>query len=391
MKQAGGIPNRKIVAVAVEHTIALRNDRTVWTWGDNYSGQLGHGKTGGYLASPYRVASLNDITMVSTGCDHCVVLKSDGTVWSWGDNSEGQLGDGSLASRTVPSQVQGLSNVVDIACGGNFTLALKEDGTVWAWGNNLYGDLGRGTIGNENSDPTPTPIPGLEDVTAITTGDGHCLALSSDGSMWAWGDNTKNQLGFGDPYPEIPTGVMFGPEETREQLKAAVEWLEPIPKPVPRMSNVRLIIAGVDHSLCIKEDGTLWAWGGNWNGQLGIGNFEHGLVPTQVPGLADVLTVAGGGDHSLAVTGDGSLWAWGDNSTGKLGLGTAGAPIPQPTQVPGLENVIAVAVGEAYSIAVKDDGTIWTWGKNNSGQLGDGTTQDRLTPGQVSSGSLDSV
>jgi len=232
---------------------------------------------------------------IAAGLYHSITLKSDGTVWTWGDNQHGQLGDGTATDRTTPVQVQGLTGVVAIAGGSYHSLALKSDGTVWAWGSNSSGQLGNGTT---TKSYTPMQVQGLTGVVAIAAGGKHSLALKSDGTVWAWGDNWYGQLGNGT------TTNRFTPVQ------------------VQGLTGVVAIAGGYYHTIALKQDGTVWTWGYNWYGQLGDGTSSpHRTTPVQVQGLTGVVAIAGGYYHTVALKQDGTVWTWGSDSYGQLGDG----------------------------------------------------------------------
>ncbi len=297
---------------------------------------------------------------------HSIALKSDGTVWTWGDNSAGQLGDGTMTDSTTPIQVKALTDVVAVAAGSVHSIALKSDGTVWTWGNNKFGQLGVITTEecefgflNRICSTTPVQVPGFTDVIAITGGGFHTVALKSDGTVWS-------------------TSPVWSP--------TAVEFVG--------LTDVTAIAAGGYHTIALKTDGTVWAWGWNQYGQLGDGTTANSSTPVQVSGLTDVTAIAAGGNnffvgHSIALKSDGTVWAWGDNSAGQLGVttteiceiyfgkeGAASTPCSTTSvQVSDLTDVTAVAAGWLYTLALKNDGTVWTWGSNIYGQLGATTTE----------------
>ena len=276
--------------------------------------------------------------------------RADGTVLAWGRNFHGQLGDGTRTNRWTAVQASGLANTMAIACGAIHSLAVKADGTVWTSGYNGYGRLGDGSTTDREA---PVPVLGLSGVTAVAGGYEHSLALKSDGTVWAWGYNSLGQLGDGT---------------TTER------WT---PVPVSGLTGVTAIACGWDHSLAVKSDGTVWAWGSNWGGQLGDGTTTDRWSPVQVSDLAGVIAVAAGNAHSLATRSDGSLWAWGSNDAGQLGDGTNGTLHWTPFRIVGLTGVTGIAAGHRYSLALRDDGTVWAWGDNRFGLLGNGTTVDR--------------
>jgi len=283
---------RDVVAVAAgyRHSLALREDGTVWAWGKNY-GQLGDGTTQGDYSytPPVQVKGISDVkaitvAVVTFSSGHSLALKKDGTVWAWGSNYYGQLGDGTTERRYTPVQVKGLSDVAAITTAIDHTLALKKDGTVWAWGNNWSGQLGDGA-----TEPRYTPVQakGLRDMVAVAAGNSHSLALKKDGTVWAWGSNYYGQLGDG----------------TTERSYTPVQ--------VKGLSNVVAIATGSYHTLGLREDGTVWAWGWNPVGQLGDGTTERSYTAVQVKGLGNVVAIAAGESHNLALREDGTVWAWG--------------------------------------------------------------------------------
>ena len=191
--QVKGLNGVRAIAAGASHTIALKSDGTVWAWGYNESGQLGDG-TIIDSTTPVQVNGLEEVVAIACGYYHTIALKSDGTVWSWGYNVYGQLGDGTTIDNTMPVQVSGLEEVVAVACGASYTMALKSDGTVWTWGCNVYGQLGDGTTIEST---TPVQVSGLSSVVAIAGGYYSSVALRSDGTVWMWGCNGFNQLGDG--------------------------------------------------------------------------------------------------------------------------------------------------------------------------------------------------
>jgi hypothetical protein len=280
-----------------------------------------------------------------------------GTVAAWGSNSVGQLGNGATTDSSTPVQVSDLSGATTIASGWTHSLALGSDGVAWAWGHNEYGELGNSTATYSS---TPVQVSGLSGVTAIAAGLSYGLALRSDGSVWAWGLNGYGQLGNG----------------TATNTSTPVQ--------VTGLSGVTAIAAGLSHGLALRSDGTVWAWGRNPYGQLGNGTTADSSTPVQVTGLSGVTAIASGHLHSLALRTDGTVWAWGDGFYGGLGNGTVLTRASTPVQVSGLSEVTAIAGGFSYGLAVRTDGTVWGWGLNNYGQLGNGTTTNTSTPVQVS-------
>ncbi|MFF2931068.1 RCC1 domain-containing protein [Streptomyces mirabilis] len=329
-----------------------------WAWGDNAYGQVGDGTENIRLA-PVRPQGLAGVIGIAGGGWHSLALKYDGSVWAWGRNNAGQLGDGTPHYSDTRVMVGGVNGVIGISAGLEHSLALKRDGSVWAWGQNRDGQLGDGTRTARNA---PVIAQDVGRVKSIAAGAGHSLALKYDGSVWAWGDNFAGQLGDGTTTRRL-TGVLVG-----------------------GVADVIGIAAGVSYSLALKWDGTVWAWGNNSFGELGIGSTDplpshFQPVPVAIEGA--VAAIAAGMNHSLALMRDGTMWAWGLNSAGQLGDGTT-TDRHVPVKVQGVTGVVAIAAaGTGHSLALKSDGTVWAWGSNNWGQLGDGTQTDRHIPGKV--------
>ena len=253
------------------------------------------------------------------GNSHTLELKKDGTVWAWGDNRYGQLGNGTTEDSKAPVKVSGLDSVTAIAACFFQSVALKKDGTVWAWGYNGSGQLGNGST--ENS-ATPVQVSGLNGIQAIAAGNGHIVALKKDGTVWAWGSNRSGQLG----------------------TDSKVNFLTPVQ--VSGVSDITAVAAGRYHSIALKKDGTVWAWGYNGSGQLGDGTTSEGsFIPVQVSGLSGVTAITAGAHHCVAQKKDMTNWAWGDTFSGIHGNGIALEGSTKPFQLRGISDVTAVTAG----------------------------------------------
>ena len=366
-----------------------------------------------------------------------IVLRSDGTVWDWGLNSAGELGNGTTNNSALPLQVVGpggvgyLTSITAIMGGELHNFALRSDGTVWSWGFNYFGQLGDGSTnwGNfTNRSTTPVQVFGLTSVKSLGGRGYHSLALKNDGTIWCWGDNASGQLGIGVAFPgsggnsgtnrpvqvigltnpaSIAGGGFFSlalmPDSTVRawgdnssgQCGDGTTSNRYSPVTVVGLSNVVQISGGWFHAMALKADGTAWAWGENSRGELGNGSTTNCLTPVQVAGLSNVVSVWGGDNNSMALLADGTVWKWGENQYGELGNGTVDdgtVPHPMPQIVPGFTNVAVAICRDYHCICVKWDGTVWVWGDNRYGGCGDLTgnsvLRPRLMPGLVSNNTI---
>jgi alpha-tubulin suppressor-like RCC1 family protein len=361
------------------------------SWGDNARGQLGDGTTTGKQvpgAVEQSAALLGKtIVQIARGHDFALALTSEGQVFSWGDHSSGQLGTGgALTSRSLPAAITSfLTNkkVICIAAGHSHALALCSDNTLWAWGPSSQGRLGNGGTSGIYYSPTEvsrysssTALQG-KTVVSIAAGGQHSLALCSDGTLAAWGSNLKGQLGMNS------TAQQNEPKAVSQASEVSALFGK----------TVTAISAGTDHSMALCSDGTVVTWGGNDFGQLGINSTANSLVPVLVSTTEGVSALSGrtvvsmmaAGTHSRALCSDGAFIAWGSNSAGNLGDGTmTDRLVPVMVNAPGggtLQGRSIVAFTSSQALC--SDGTLAAWGNNASGQVGDNTTVDRLTPVSV--------
>lgn len=331
------------------HSLSLKNDSTVWVWGNNQYGQLGNG-TNINSNVPIQVNSLTDIIAIAGGYGHSLALKSDSTVWTWGENNYGQLGNGSNADSNLPGQITNLTGIIAVAAGQYHSLALKSDGSVWAWGFNLYGSLGNGNNINSN---IPVQTSSLTGITGIAAGAYYSLALRNDGTVRAWGQNSFGQLGNGNSFnSNFPVSVSL-------------------------LTAITAIACGGYHSLALKNDSTVWLWGNNSEGQLGNGT-TGGIsnVPLQANIISGVTAIAGGSQHSIAFKYNDTLWAWGRNVEGQLGIGNY-TDSNTPLQVTSLCQTITEIneITEAAGIAIfpnPSSGLFTISMEDVAGQMGDG-------------------
>lgn len=350
------------------HTAAIRADGAVVAWGFNGSGQLGGGEAFGVLrsSSGAPITVLPNAADLAAGYYHNAAAMADGTVWTWGFNGQRQLGDGTTTDRATPVQVTGLTNVIAVAAGDRHTLALRGDGTVWAWGYNFFGQLGVGPF-DFTDRATPVQVAGLTNVLAIAGGGKRSMALRNDGTVWAWGD-VSNVSADGN--------------------SASVSS---VPVQVAGLIDIVAIAAGgesttgvnEDVSMALGFDGKVYTWGYNSFGQLGIGNTSTRFLPQLVTALArPAVQITTGGNHTSALLDDGAMWIWGFNGDGELGDGTTTFRT-LPVLVTGLSKTVDIAAGPHHTLAFAGDTSLRAWGSNLGGQLGEGTQTDRLTPVQV--------
>jgi alpha-tubulin suppressor-like RCC1 family protein len=368
---AGSVPLVGIVASAggLTHGVFLKSDGTVFAVGLNSSGQLGDGTTTQRLAAVQvlgAVAGFGGISEIAAGDNHSIFLKSDGTVWSVGSNSFGQIGDATLTNRTKAVKVPGLAGVSFVSAGANRSFAVKTDGSISAWGDNTQAALGTGHGGYESR---WTALPGLAGATRVASGATHSLILKADATVWGVGKNDSGQLGNGltaDSLALVPTLTANG-----------------------SLGQVGAIAVGSLHSLALRTNGSVWAWGNNGNGRLGDGTTTLrtkavAVLDPSAP-LTGVTAISAGDAFNLALR-QGAVLSWGYNAQGQLGDGTTAdkkKAVPVQSAAGALTGITAIAAGSSHAAALKSDGTVWTWGLNTSGQLGLGSTTNQSLAAQV--------
>lgn len=349
-----GCATGQSIAAGSRHGLAVCDDSTVHSWGENVHGQLGNGTSAVFAyPDPTIISGLSDVVAVEGGSAFSLFLKADGTVLSCGKNSGGQLGNGTYTPYDLPSPTV-LTDVVAIRAGTEHAIALKEDSTAWSWGYNTDGQMGNGTM--SGGVITPVQASTLTGVIAVDAGYRHSLAVLADGTVWAWGSNDHWQLG--------------------DSLLAQSS----LPIQVPGLSDVIAVEAASESSYALKSDGSVWSWGGDLYGQLGNGPDPASATPQQVAGLTGIAAIRSSTMHVIALKNDGSVWLWGSNIGGTLGNGTTSGFETSPWQNTALSGIVAVAAGSNFSMTLKNDGTIMAFGVNDKGQLGNGTTVQSPVP-----------
>jgi len=323
-------------------SFVIMPDYSLWSWGRNIWGEVGDGTAIGRF-NPIKI--MDNVAMVSNSSGHTMAIRNDGSLWAWGNNSSGQLGDGTIIDRHAPVWI--MDDVVSVEAGIGYTMVIKTDGSLWAWGVNNRGQLGDGTTLNRHS-----PVWIMDDVAAVSAAQDHTAAIKTDGSLWAWGFNINGQIGDGTTINRY--------------------------NPVWIMDDVAAISTGVGgHTMAVGSDGSLWGWGFNWFGQIGDGTTIDRHSPVQI--MDNVVSVEAGIMHTIVIRADGSLWGWGFNQSGTLGDGTA---TNQYSPIWIMDDVTAVSA-ISHAVAIRSDGSLWAWGGNQWGQIGDGTTINRHSPVKI--------
>lgn len=353
----------KDVKVAQNTSCGLKADGSIRCWGSNNYGIIGNGTTADVYA-PMAITGNANWQAISTGTASfgfpVCGIKSDNHLWCWGDNEYGMLGDGSNTTPDQPVEVSGSGAWKKTAAGGYHVCGIKSDDSLWCWGANSSGQLGTGG-GTTN---VPVAISGggtWKEVSA--DGTGHTCGIKSDDSLWCWGRNDQGQIG-----DNSTTG-------------------RTIPVTVSGGGAWKIVDAGSNQHTCgIKIDNSLWCWGRNQYGEIGDNSTTQRLIPAAVSGGGSWKQVSAGGAHTCGIKSDDSLWCWGTNTSGQIGDGTTTSPRITPTALSGGGSWKFVGASDASTCAIKSDDTLWCWGSNFSGQLGDGTTTARLVPTAVIGG-----
>jgi alpha-tubulin suppressor-like RCC1 family protein len=402
--QVGSASNWSNISAGSGFSIALKSNGTLWGWGDNTYGQLGIGSGTG-PNTPVRIGADNTWKLIASGNRSNYAIKTNGTLWVWGDNFSGELGNGNNIGVNVPVQSGSSNTWVDIAPGFSHAVGVQVDGVLKTWGRNQYGRLGDGTTVDKNSPVTISTITGW---LMATGGSQHTAALKMDGSIWAWGWNNIGELGVASAgvqqsffapilsdssagyislHSEKGTGnIGLKADGTLWRFGDTFPGNIHVPVQLENQDDWVFATTGVSSGAGIRSNGTLWTWGRNQYGNLGLGYTSLGFTPlTQVGTDTDWVYVSVGHLHSLALKSDGSLWAWGYNATGTLGNGTYQDSYI-PVRVGNANNWVAAMADYHFSSAgIRSDGTLWVWGQNFDGVLGQSnlTLPDSPLPLQV--------
>ncbi len=332
---------------------AIKTDGTLWLWGPNQYGQLSESTSTARRKIPFKVGTATNWKSVSIGHYYTVVLKTDGTLWSCGDSSYGQLGLGVPAPTVSLTQIGTATNWKTVSASEGNTSAIKTDGTLWSWGYNGNGALGDGTIVNKSS---PVQIGSATNWKLVSNG-GAVSAIKTDGTLWSWGYNGHGVIG---------DGTLVN-KSSPVQIGTATNW--------------KSISVGGTHTLAIKTDGTLWGWGENTHGELGDGTLVNKTSPVQIGSETSWQSISAGTDNSMAIKTDGTLWGWGNNAQGQSGQGTSVTSVSIPTLINNSSNNNQlIDSGAIHNLILKTDGSLYGLGWNQAYQLGDNTTNTRFVP-----------
>jgi alpha-tubulin suppressor-like RCC1 family protein len=335
----------------------------LWVWGSNSYGQLGDSTITNRSSPVQTNCGGTNWKQVDGSSYHIAAIKTDGTLWACGYNVLGTLGDNTITNRSSPVQtICGGTNWKQVACGSYHTVAIKTDGTLWIWGYNFYGQLGDSTTTNRSS-PVQT-IAGGTNWKQVACGSSYTAAIKTDSTLWTWGYNNKGQLG---------DSTIISKSSPVQTICGGTNWKQ--------------VASGSYYTAAIKTDGTLWNWGYNSYGGLGDSTATDRSSPVQtICGGTNWKQVACGDGHTVAIKTDGTLWACGYNKHGQLGDSTITHRSSPVQIITGGTNWKQVVCGYHHTVAIKTDGTLWNWGRNNYGQLGDNTTTNRSSPIQTIAG-----
>ena len=360
------------VSSGASFTCAVKQDGTVWCWGLGTYGALGNGTQDDQLI-PTKVVGLTGIASVSAGTTHaCAVEAQNGSLWCWGDNTSGQLGDGTTVQSQLPKKVEGLPPIREVSAGLGMTCAVDWDQSLWCWGSNTSGELGLGYVSDATSPYVvePTLVPSMSDVSHVSASLGMPnVCAVSQGLTWCWGMGTDGQLGNGaNTDSATPVQVM---KDSPPHGSLTAEWVS---------AGTSFACAGQD-----LVGPSMYCWGTNQSGLLGIGSdVDSTNMAAVIEEPDDVDAVNAGITHACAHRLNGLVACWGDNSLGALGLGSNDPPYSNvPVDVPNLEDVVQVAVGALHTCVLTSTGALKCWGDNSTGELGDGTQIYRYEPADV--------
>jgi alpha-tubulin suppressor-like RCC1 family protein len=360
--QIGTLTNWSSISCGSNHTLSIKTDGTLWAWGFSSpsGGQIGD-NTVIPRSSPVQIGTLTTWSSISAGnSENSAAIRTDGTLWTWGNNGDGQLGDRTLVNKSSPIQVGTLTGWSSVSFGFSFVLAIRDNGTLWSWGLNNAGNLGQNNTIIRSS---PVQIGTLTNWSKISGGLSHSMAIKTDGTLWGWGLNSSGQLG----------------DNTTTNRSSPVQ--------IGTLTNWSDVFANTNSSTALKTDGTLWGWGLNTAGAVGDATNITRSSPVQIGSLTNWTNKVGStssSSHVMAIKSDGTLRGWGLDTSAQLGRGFIGSNISRssPVQI-GEDQWTSVYAGNTFTTAIRGDNTLWAWGVNTAGYLGDSSVLSRSAPTQI--------
>ena len=345
----------KQISMSQSHTLAIAQNGTLWAWGSNSSGSLG---IGNLVSSsiPVQVGNDNHWVFISVGNNFSTAITTSGTLWAWGNNFRRQLGLGDTTNRNIPVQIGSATDWKFISASDQYCIAIKTSGTLWSWGEGSD-VLGQGNVFQIS---VPTQIGTATHWKTVSASPSHVVAITTSGTLWAWGYNGDGLY--------LGLGAEVGSKSAPFQVGTASNW--------------KMVSASNTHTLALTTSGTLWGWGRNYGGALGIPSINEAKVPMQVGTETHWQSISSGYNFSLAVTNSGTLWSWGDNYLGQLGQGNTKSKV-EPVQVGTATNWKNIEIGYSNSAAITDSGALNVWGYNQDGILGLGNAVQRNVPNGV--------
>ncbi len=385
-----GIEIEPEVATSGSHTVTLKVDGTVWSYGNNTNGELGNGTTD-YSDEPVQAEFPEEVKIVQIGAGEkfSIALDSNGNVWTWGANDYGQLGYTSVGNVTKPQKVEGLSNITKITAGSYTCLAIDEYKDIYGWGLDSNGELGIGSY--TNIVRTPTKAKYITDIIDIEAGKNHTIALKSTGEVYVTGLNMYGQLGiarervgsenaFGSTLSRADHGN-FAEQNLLENGSTEVKKISQFAK-VESIKGIGRIGATESGNITATVDGRVYTWGLNIYGELGLGDKNNRSTPEEVQNLSNIVDIDGGKNHSIALDRNGKVYLTGSNKYGQLGDGTTNESTTFKMET-SLNDVMTVSAGNTYTAVAKEDGTVWGFGDYNHGDITLKSKTNSLVPMQV--------
>jgi alpha-tubulin suppressor-like RCC1 family protein len=400
------------ISAGLNHTMAIDKNGRAWGWGNNGNGQLGDNSVTSRRTPVSVLGTVKTFCQIRAGSSHTMAIDKNGRAWGWGDNSNGKIGDNSITSRRTPVSVLGaVKTFCQINAGVNYTMAIDKNGRAWGWGNNQQGQLGDNT---QTSQTTPVSVlGGVKTFCKISTGVQHTAAIDKNGRVWCWGQNNQGEIGNNTIAFRCLTPVSVagaGAVKTFCEIKAGNSYTMAIDNngkvwgwganyngqlgigittitPLSVVGAVKTfcqISAGLNHTMAIDKNGRAWGWGNNGNGQLGDNSITQRNTPVSVLGTVKTFCqISAGGDHTMAIDKNGRAWGWGINTSGRIGDNTQ-ISRRTPVSVAGATKTFCqISAGFQHTMAIDKNGRAWGWGQQSDGQIGDNSTTQRLTPVSV--------